>query len=397
MRVTSNLMFSSGMTALQNKQQELMNVQEKSLTGNRINRPSDDPSSVYRHMLFSSDLSGIESLMKTTEFASQRVDLADVQMGQIHERMLEAQDLVMKMSSSSVGGQPEVMKAAAEEAEAMYQEILTNINTELDEFPIFGGGRTNTPYQNDNLGATKVRVQTNGEGSLADADTAIFATVAEDNALSDVPLSIKVTYLASDDQYEVDINGVAALPVSASSDTPPVLDMGNGLTMTLGAEPAVGDVYYFEVVASYQGGEKDRPVRVLGNQTLPGNPTAKEVLEGTGEVGRDINILGALAALRGALLRADPTEVAVQLNRIQEGRAQVSDLQAVAGVRVTQIDAVNNTLALDESSLVEMKATNVEADLVEVLSKLEQTSQAMQVMTITERQVLNTSLIDFIR
>jgi flagellin-like hook-associated protein FlgL len=397
MRVTSNLMFESGMTALQNKQQEMMDIQEKSLTGQRVNRPSDDPTSVYRHMLFSADLSSVQSLKNTTEFASQRVSLADDQIGQMHERMLEAQDLVMKMSGSSVGGQPQVMKAAQAEAVAIYQELISNVNTELDEVPIFGGGRTRSPYQEGILEATAVRVQPNGSGSTSMANSAIKGIVAEDNTLDDAPLSIKVSYLSSDNEYAVDINGILQEPNLKAEGVPPTIDMGNGLTMEMGADPAIGDVYYFEVVAAYQGGEQDRRVQVLNGRTLPGNVTAKEVLEGTGSTGRNVNVLGAVAALRGALLRADPEEVAVQLSRIQEGRAQVSDLQAMSGIRVTQVDAVNNTLSLDEAKIQEMKATNVEADLVEVLSDLEQTSQAMQVMTITERQILNTSLIDFIR
>ncbi len=397
MRVTSNLMFESGMTALQDKQQELMAVQEKSLTGQRVNRPSDDPTSVYRHMLFSADLSGVQSLKNTTEFASQRVSLADDQIGQMHERMLEAQDLVMKMSGSSVGGQPQVMKAAQAEAVAIYQELITNVNTELDEVPIFGGGRTRSPYQDGILDATSVRVQTNGEGSLSMANSAIKGIVAEDNTLDDAPYSIKISYLSSDDEYAVDINGVIQEPNLKATGVPPTIDMGNGLSLEMGADPASGDVYYFEVVAAYQGGEQDRRVQVLNGRTLPGNVTAQEILEGTGSTGRNVNVLGAVAALRGALLRADPKEVAIQLSRVQEGRAQISDLQAMSGIRVTQVDAVNNTLSLDEAKIQEMKATNMEADLVEVLSDLEQTSQAMQVMTITERQILNTSLIDFIR
>ncbi|MBF0357700.1 MAG: hypothetical protein HQL70_03770 [Magnetococcales bacterium] len=397
MRVTSNLMFSNGMTALQDKQQELMAVQEKSLSGNEINRPSDDPTSVYRHMLFSADLSGVQSLMHTTEFASQRISLADDQLGQMHERMLEAQELVMKMSGSSVGGQPEILKAASEEAEAIYQELMTNINTELDEVPIFGGGRTRSPYNADIVDATAVRVQANGEGSLSMANTNIKAIVDEENSLSDLPLSVKVSYQSSDDEYEVDINGIKQEPNVVATGNPATLDLGNGLTLEMGATPENGDVFYFEVVAAYQGGTKDREVQVLNGRTLPGNSTAEEILEGSGSAGRGVNVLGAVAALRGALLRGDTTEVAVQLDRIQEGRAQISDLQAISGIRVTQVNAVNETLALNESSITEMKATNVEADLVEVLSKLEQTSQAMQVMTITERQVLNTSLIDFIR
>ncbi|MBF0429543.1 MAG: hypothetical protein HQL94_11520, partial [Magnetococcales bacterium] len=67
MRVTNNLLFKSGAMAMQNQQSEILKVQEQSLTGNRANRPSDDPTAAYRHLIFSSDLSGVQSLKKTTE------------------------------------------------------------------------------------------------------------------------------------------------------------------------------------------------------------------------------------------------------------------------------------------------------------------------------------------
>lgn len=408
MRVTNNLMFKSGAAAMQAQQQGLQKIQESSMSGNRVNRPSDDPVGIYRHVLFSSDLTGVQSLKKTTEFASQRLNLADANVDQIKQRMLDGKDLALKMSNSSLLGNPDIMKASAEEATAIYQDILKGVNAELDGVPLFGGGRTRLPYDSKNLQTTDVRVRTNGRGPFNPAPAEITASIDDSHSVTDLPQSVKVTYRSATKEYGVSINGgkeVTVVPAEVSTGDPGVkklqLDIGGGVRLNMGSvnNPKLnpGDVLFFEVVPKYQGGAADRPTKVLNGKTLPGNVSGKELLEGVGSVGRNVNVLGAIAALRGALLRADPDEVSFQLHRLQEGGAQVSDLQAVTGVRVTQVDAVGKTLENDEYALQQAKATNVEADVLGVVSSLEQATQAMQVMTISQRQVLNTSLIDFIR
>lgn len=499
MRVTTNLMFSAGLGALQNQQEEMLNIQGQSNSGNRANKPSDDPTATYRHMLFTSDLSEVKSLQRTTEMASQRLALGESSINQMHDRLLDAQDLVMKMSSSEVAGEPSIMKAASLEALAIYNEMLQNVNQEMDQVPLFGGGRTRAPFDESTLGATRVRSQDANNGHIVDVKVgaaienairkssagnivqdavattrvatanqaavvtavntgvaaknsaeaiataamaadpegkltlgeariiaaaalaestataghevntavsaasaadrdAVKATVAAGTTFADAPLSVKLTYQATTRTYEVDVNGVKWQDnLVPSATNPPVLDMKNGITVTLGNTPREGERFYFEVVPSYRGGSEDRSVRILNGKTLPGNLTGSELIEGTGDLGREKNLFGILTALRGALLRSDPTEVAHQINQVQEARAQVSDHQSATGIRNVQVDAVTETLNIDEVAITEVKATNIEADLFAVLSRLEQTSQAMQVMTIVERQVLNTSIMDFIR
>ncbi|MBF0127737.1 MAG: hypothetical protein HQM02_11065 [Magnetococcales bacterium] len=481
MRVTHNLMFKTGAQAMQSQQQDLLKVQEQSLTGNRTNRPADDPSGVYRHMIFSADLSGVQSMKKTTAFASERLGLGDSHMSHIHDALLDAQDLVLQMGESMVDGNPNILKAAAENPLAWYNDIMKSANSELDEVPLFGGGRTTIPFTGTSLGATPVRVKSEGKSTLSDAgfsasttvgttptgmpwtvnvtyasatnqytatvngvaqaaaslnasgeldlgegvkfkivdppqDGDLFsfkvaanlrgvteiqdayknftASVTAGTAPADLPWSVQVKYLATTGQYQANVNGVDQPPTTLTAGQ---LDLGSGVKFTVAGTPRTGDVYYFEVVPKYQGGHEDRPVRVQQGGTLPGNVTGQELLEGKGDYGRGVSVLGAMAALRGALLRADPTEVALQLSRVQEARAQVSDLQGVTGVRNVQVDAVHTTLEANEATLTKVKAENVEADLFKVISEMERVSQAMQVMTATERQVLNTSLIDFIR
>ncbi|MBF0271233.1 MAG: hypothetical protein HQL98_04020 [Magnetococcales bacterium] len=395
MRVTNTMLYKTGANALQNQQQEILKVQEQSVTGNRTNRPSDDPSGVYRHMIFSSDLSGVQSLKKTTQSAAERLTLADSHMSQIHDALLDAQDLVLQLGESMVGGNPTILTAAAQKPLAWYQDMISTANSELDEVPLFGGGKLRSPFDASNLMATDVQVKSEGGKSLAAAGTGFTASVTKGQTPSNLPLSVKISYLAASNQYKANINGVDQ--EAASLDDNGQLDLGQGVKFTVTGTPKTGDAYYFEVVPQYQGGTEDRQIRVRQGETLPGNVTGEELLEGSGNYGRGVNLLGSMAALRGALLRADPTEVALQLNRVQESRAQVSDLQGVTGIRNMQVQAVTTTLESDESSLTKVRADNVEADLFKVLSDLEQASQSMQVMTASQRQVMNNSLIDFIR
>jgi flagellar hook-associated protein 3 FlgL len=103
-----------------------------------------------------------------------------------------------------------------------------------------------------------------------------------------------------------------------------------------------------------------------------------------------------MAAMRGALMRGDTYEVNALLGRITEARAQASDLQAITGIRTSLVDSINNTLTLDEATLQETKAVNLEADLFQVMSELQQANQAMEIMSYSEREIFNTSLVNFL-
>ncbi|MEO5339748.1 MAG: hypothetical protein H7837_04395 [Magnetococcus sp. MYC-9] len=513
MRVTTNMMFSAGMTAMQTQQQEILQAQAESTSGMRIQKPSDDPSGSFRHLLFSSDLSAIQSLKRTTDLATQRLEHGDTSLGTVHNNLMQAYELAMQFSHGTAGNDPAILRGSSTSALAIYQNILTVANTEMDGVPLFGGGRTVTPFDESHLTATSVRVQSNGAGSLAEApkgfvahvadgfvvpdgqegvktlykitpsltetgsfdvtingvnqdvpvspidrvgapplldlgngvtfdlgapmqkgdaisftvvpdgnrfqamptqlsldetgavspvdvNTGFSAQVAKDARFEDLPLSIKVSYLSGTGEYAVNVNGIdwAPLkPVEAVPGRPAYLDFSNGITLNLVDRPQNGDVFYFEVVPAYQGGRADRPIQVTGGKSLPGNVTAGEWLVGHGPLGQGVNLLGAAAALRGAMLRGDSAEVAVQLDRLNAGRSQVSDFQSETGVRSTQMAMTASILATDETSLQTLKATNSEADLFDVLSRLQKATQTMQMLTTTERQVLNLSLIDFIR
>ena len=406
MRVTDNMMFSAGMTAMQNQQQILMQAQSQSSSGMRIEKPSDDPSGAYRNLLYSSDLSSVQSLQKTTDLASQRLSQGDTAIGVVQNSMEQAYELAMQFSYGTAGNNPDILKSSASSALSLYQNIVTAANTSMNGIPLFGGGRTGTPFDETHLVATPVQVQSNGTGPLSsapsgfvasvgdfqapanqpvgkvtteyqiapsavvtggydvtingvaqavpvmptaapqagmpdildlgngvtyslggaplaagtalaftvvpdgahfkatpsqllvggapatvDVSTAFSAQVAPGSAPAGMPLGVKVAYQASSNSYDVDINGVPQTALQPKDGNPPYLDLGNGVTLNLVGKPKVGDVFYFEVVPGYQGGQEDRPIQVASGQTLPGNVSGAELVEGKGSLGNNINIL----------------------------------------------------------------------------------------------------------
>nr|CRH07713.1 Putative Flagellar hook-associated protein 3 (flgL) [Candidatus Magnetococcus massalia] len=401
LRVTQASMYTNTVNALQSQYNTLGSIQEQSTSGSRVNRPSEDPSATYRDLLFGTQLSEVDSLVRTTDLAAQRMQMAETNLGVMEQKMLDAQQMVLIYGNNYQEGQPSVYQAASREALALYEDIFSSANAKLDGVPLFSGANTDVPFDESVLTTTSVKKRADNSGSFVSAGSDFSAAL--NGTPSDIPLSARIIYRTTDDagtalatpQYQVDVNGETLGPFD-STGFPQEIDLGNGTTFTAGSEPADKDAFYFEVVPDYQGGDADREVRIADNQRLDGNVTGAEIIEGTGN-GRDENLFGSLAGLRGALLRADSEEVSAWLTPVQEGRAQVQDLQAITGVRTVLMESVNDSLELDSDTLQTSKAINVDVDAFEIYSRLQQTSQSMQMMAVSERQVLDTSLLDFIR
>ncbi|MEG3638370.1 flagellin N-terminal helical domain-containing protein [Magnetococcus sp. PR-3] len=400
LRVTQSTLYSNTVTQLQDQYRTLSQVQEKSTSGKEVNRPSDDPTAAYRDMLFGTQLSEVEALVRTTDLAAERMDMAETNLNIMESKMLDAQQMVLTLGTAVQSGQPSVFEAASREAQAIYEDLLSSVNAELDGVPLFSGGKTTVPYNEGTLTATTVKTRIGNEGQLSDA-TAHTASLT--GTPSDVPSSARIIYRTTDDagtalatpQYQVNINGVDGTAID-STGFPQTLDLGDGMQLEIGSEPGDKDALYFEAVPAYQGGDSDREVRIATGQRLDGNVTGQEIMSGTGN-GRGADIFASVAGLRGALLRNDYEEINAWLTPVQEGRAQVQDLQAITGVRTVLMESVNDSLELDSDSLKTVKAVNVDVDAFDIYSQLQQTSQAMQMMTASERQILDNSLLDFIR
>ncbi|MBF0128171.1 MAG: hypothetical protein HQM02_13300 [Magnetococcales bacterium] len=404
MRVTQSLMFRNGADALQRKYQEVLKTQEKTLSGNRVNKPSDDPTATFRQGVFTSNLAEVKSLTETTRRAQERMGMAEDQITNLHDRLQEAHDLVMQLGNSYQGGQPDVLRAQAEKAMAWFQDTLAGMNTEMDGVPLFGGGRTGNPFDLTNLRTTGIVQRTGPTGGFADAGADFSAGVTGSDAA--VPSSVMVTYRTTDDtgaalaapEFRLSVNGASLTSVAATGGAQ-TLNLGNGISFSVAAGAVMTDkqAFHFQVVPEYQGGSSDREVKIATGQKVPGNVTGAQLMEGSTDLSNGANVFEVFAGLRGALQRMDPDEVRAWLPKLQSALGQVSNMQGVTGTRGAQLEAMGATFAQEQESLQEAATANVGIDSFEVMSRLEQATQAMQFMSVTQREVLNTSLLDFIK
>lgn len=397
MRVTQSIFFKDSVSALQKRMVQLHSNQQESLTGNRIQSPTDDPAGVFRHTILSSDLAGVEALQRTTNLSSSRIALAAQKLDIVHENFLDAQELALTMGND-YQGDANTMRGLSYKADHIFNQMLQNINTEADGMPLFAGGRTVVPYDNANPMVTDVRLRAAGTGGFATQSSADYQATNLDTSNANYPgspSSIKLTFDAASNSFAVSRDGVAdpASPV-AFGGAPATLSLG-WVDVDVNVAPADQDAFFFEVVPQYQGGLQDPSVKVADGKTLPGNMTGEEVMEGKN--GRGNNLFAIVAGLRGALNRADPREVNAWLGQLEEARSQVTDTEAVSGLRQVQIEAITETLDIESVSLQDVIAKNREADMFEVLSRIEQDLQALQVMTTSERNILNVSLVDLLR
>ncbi|MEO5377447.1 MAG: hypothetical protein H7832_06655 [Magnetococcus sp. DMHC-6] len=220
MRVTQNMLFRSGVYAMQERSQDMMVVQEQSVSGNRVNRPSEDPTATYRHLMFSADLSGVQSLKKTTVMATERIKAAESNIDAMYDTMLSAQELALQYGNSFVGGDPEIMKAASTNVFSYYQDFLKNVNQEMDGIPLFGGGRTISPFDETKLTVTDIQRRSKNVGDFQDVSSGFQATLSSGYLPKELPLSVKMIYASVDNTFTVNVNGVDKGSFSASATDP---------------------------------------------------------------------------------------------------------------------------------------------------------------------------------
>ncbi|MBF0283631.1 MAG: hypothetical protein HQL51_04140 [Magnetococcales bacterium] len=399
MRVTQSMLFQGSVSGLQSKYQQLKRVQNETVSGNAINRPMDDPAGMFRQIIFSSDLKGVNSIVRNSDVANTRLRTGEEKIGLIHEYFLEAQDISIQLGND-YQADPVTLNSVSLKANALYKEVLTAANASLNGSPIFGGGRSAVPFDESTPSATTIERRATGTdihaGFVSQSDLSVQAN-SLDSSHADypgLPKSVRLVYQQASDDFVVSVNGTTdpASPVANAA----TLDLGWVKLDVAGAATFTDkDSYYFEVVPTYQGGSQDREIKVADDKTFPGNVAGDELIEGRNS--RGVNLFGILTGLEGALKRGDTTEIAAMLRKIQDGRDQVADQQAVSGLRVAHVETVTLTMQGDADVISESMAKNTEVDIFDAITRMEQTTQSLQMMTITERNILNTSLIDFIR
>ena len=120
-------------------------------------------------------------------------------------------------------------------------------------------------------------------------------------------------------------------------------------------------------------------------------------IESTDRNPREVDsVFTTLIRMREALTTSDDEEFARQVNRLQDDIDRVSFGRGEVGVRLQNLEAIERRLADEDVTLRSALSTEVDADLVEVISDFTAKQYALQASLQITGQLLNLTVLDYI-
>ena len=140
-RVTPRLAIDFAKSELGRQSAELQRTQKQISTGNRLHRPSDDPTAVRRSIIQKDNLTRLNRQMESVERAKSRVSHA-------HVPLREAQHLFVRAREIALAGvqvtEPTERAFLAEELDVILTQMVSLANTEDESGYLFAGTATET-------------------------------------------------------------------------------------------------------------------------------------------------------------------------------------------------------------------------------------------------------------
>jgi|GEM_PF-485367 len=143
MRVTDNIRTSSSFNNLRDLRERHLAASEQASSGNRVNRPSDDPAIAARLSRNQRWQQQTESLSQSLDLGRADLDLGEASLASAADLMIRAKELALTASNGSATA--EVRNAAAVEVRGIRDSLLDLANTKGVRGYIFGGSKTGTP------------------------------------------------------------------------------------------------------------------------------------------------------------------------------------------------------------------------------------------------------------
>lgn len=109
------------------------------------------------------------------------------------------------------------------------------------------------------------------------------------------------------------------------------------------------------------------------------------------------DVFGVLVDLREALKANDPTAINALIAGVDQVSVHVNGLQGDLGGRQQRLDLARNQLELTRTQIDGLVADTEDADLPEIMTKMNMTQVALQAGLQTAGKVLQTTLVDFLR
>lgn len=389
MRVTQSILFDSARFFINRNSRRLLAAQERVATQKNINRISDDPVQAPRLLDIKTAKSRIIQFIRNIERVDSLANVYDTTTGQAESLIVRVKELLLG-EANEITSTPATREAARIEIAAITSQLAQIANTRFDGKYIFSGFSTNTEAIADTTLATSFT----GSGGA----TITAAIVTDDSQLFFDQYQIVFTDPSTYDIVRIG-DGAAVITGGSYTSGQPISFDGLEVTITDGGSPpAAGDDFRVTVspAGAFLGDNGRQRVEVQEGTFVQQNLTGDRVFGGVGISG-GVDIFDVLARVNTALRANDQTAINGLLTDLDSSRSQLDGERAAIGARQ---NLIQNLLDRHGDLLIGLETIRSEiedADLADVLTRLTQEQNAFEASIGAAAQIIDISLLDFLR
>ncbi|MEK9509635.1 flagellar hook-associated protein FlgL [Gemmatimonadota bacterium Y43] len=136
-RITNNLTLMRSLGTVRKGLSDVAAAQESVTSGQRINRPSDDPTGAARVLATDSDLRALTQYGRNIGTARQRLTVEETALDQVSGIMERARELAYGQAGATANAQTRTV--TAEEIDELFKQVVQIANTQEGDTYVFGG------------------------------------------------------------------------------------------------------------------------------------------------------------------------------------------------------------------------------------------------------------------
>lgn len=142
-RITQGILVQRALYNLQNQNRRLFDLQTQLATGQRVNKPSDDPIDARRAINTRATMAKYQQYLENITNARPRLEESATAIRTALENLQRARELTLQGANGT--SDQNALNALAEEINQLLESYLTTANHQSGNLYIFAGTRTQTP------------------------------------------------------------------------------------------------------------------------------------------------------------------------------------------------------------------------------------------------------------
>ena len=395
-RITDNMRYQTAVGNMFTIQRQYSEVMEKLASQKKINRISDDALGSSQLVDFKKTKADIADYLKNASDTESWLSMTESTLNSAHDLLVNAGELAVSQSSATANAASR--KIAAQNVQALYDQMVSLANTKMGDRYLFAGSRTDAqPFSSTFQEAktdeptaasrnTYAGEVTKGGAYTGKGNKSFVVKIVEGGAEGDA------TYRLSTDggRNWGDISEPGALAAT--------ITLGDGMNMTFekGAF-ASGDVFYLNAYGPgyYHGNGEDLSVSLGKNATAVYNVSGEEAFTNQGQ--GSVDIFQVLTDLKAALENNKPADIAAQIDKLNGAREQVTLAVAKSGAAAKRMEMTKNTLEGMDQSITTMVSDIEDAGIADLATQIAAKQVALQACYEVAARIQNNTILNFLK